>query len=585
MNRYFVILFSLFGLSGCAVSTPDSNPVSVVQISDMQTGAFGTLPALAEFNGELTVLYATKEDRVALKIGNQPKQEIDATARVKKGGSFFKLWPYEKGLHAAWWSHQDGKNIYLTSTTDGGKTFAPVSMVNAENGVLPPFTLTYGANGALGMTYYDERVPGYQVFFNRSADNGITWQKSDVRLDTPPAEGRSSTAHEPQTVEAGSSWVSAWTDSVKVAGQSSYRIMSRRTDDAGATWTLPAVLFASDHHISSLIVRTEGRSIVIAADELNKGIFALVSQDSGLNWSKAGVVADTSGLSNSGIAMAYRNGRAHLVWMAQRAEEKVRIMSANLDVGRSAWTGGATRLNPKSHENTTALSPVIQATEQGALVSAWVDYRDIRPNIYLATSYNQGASWSAPQPLLKPGAVSAGWPQLVQVKDKTYIAFEQYPTERVADGSFNVHELPLGQGAAAMAKLSTFPMISEADRAAKLTQRVNTLWAHRVAANYDSAYDIFDFAYKAATPKKLYVENSGVITYLGFNVDEVNISGNEANVKMRVKYEVKPTILPMTGKPITVTPIEVEVPNRWVWVENDWYLVYTPSFDPPMLKY
>jgi hypothetical protein len=585
MNRYLVILLMMFGLGGCAVGTPGSNTAPLVQIPDMQTGAFSTRPALTEFNGELAVLYSTKDDRVALQIGNQPMQLIDATARVKKGGGFFQLWPQGNSLYAAWWSHQEGKNVYITSSMDGGKSFAPVSMVNDLHDVLPPFTLTRSPQGILGMTYQDERSPRYQAYFNRSTDNGLSWPRPDVRLDAPPAEGRSSDVHEPQTVEAGSSWVSAWTDNVQSAGKTSYRIVSRRTDDAGVTWDQPAVLFSSDHHISALIVKSVGNGLVLAADVLNQGVISLVSQDEGRTWQGTGVLSGTSGLSNSGIAMVISNGRAHLVWMEQRKEEKIRIVTATLDVLKHEWVGGVKRLDPKSHENTKSLSPVISVTEQGALVSAWVDYRDIRPNIYLATSYDQGTSWSAPQPLLNPGAVSAGWPQLVQIKDRTAIAYELYPTERVAEGSFHARVLPVDQGVAAMANMSTFPKISEVERTARLTQRVNALWAYRIAGNYDAAYDMFDFAYRAATPKKIYTANAGVITYLTYNVDEISITGNEANVKSKIKYEVKPTILPTTGKPISVPPVEVESPNRWVWVGDEWYLVYTPTFDPPMLNY
>ncbi|QTN26109.1 exo-alpha-sialidase [Rhodoferax sp. AJA081-3] len=585
MSRLLTILVSLIGLTGCAISAIDSTNESLVQISDMQTGPFATRPSLADVGGELAVLYASKDDRVVLQIGSQAKQAIDTTARVRAGGSFFKLWPQQNHIYASWWSHKRWENIYITSSGDGGKSFAPVSMVNTDNGVLPPFTLTLGPPGTLGMTYSDERIPGFQVFFNRSIDHGLTWQKSDQRLDSPPAEGRASIAHDPQTVESGSTWVSTWSESIHVSGKPLYRIVSRRTNDAGVTWTAPAVLFSSDHQISTLIVRSEGRNLIIAADDLNRGIFALASQDSGVTWSEAVRLEDTAGLSNSGIAMEYRDGRAHLVWMAQRAEAKIQIMAATFDVSKNAWLGGRKRLNPATYENTKALSPVVHVTKGGAVVSAWVDYRDIRPNIYIATSYDQGNRGPPPQPLLQPGLISVGWPALVRVKDKTYIAFEKYPTERVADGSFHVRELPVDAGANAMAKISSFPVVGEKERAAKLTERIKALWDYRVAGNYDRAYDIFDFAYKTATPKKLYIENAGVITYLAHHTDEVTITGNEANVKMKVKYEVKSAILPTTGKPITVAPVEVEVPNQWVWIGDDWYLVYTPSFDQPMLKY
>jgi hypothetical protein len=114
---------------------------------------------------------------------------------------------------------------------------------------------------------------------------------------------------------------------------------------------------------------------------------------------------------------------------------------------------------------------------------------------------------------------------------------------------------------------------------------VDALWRARIAGEYDKAYDIFDFSYKAVTPKNHYLNNIGVITYLEYSQGATAINGNEATVDMKFKYEVKSTMVPQTGKPIVVEPTETEAPNKWVWVGSDWYLVYSPSFDPPMLKY
>ena len=113
---------------------------------------------------------------------------------------------------------------------------------------------------------------------------------------------------------------------------------------------------------------------------------------------------------------------------------------------------------------------------------------------------------------------------------------------------------------------------------------MKTLWENRVAGNYQPAYDMFDFAYKAATPKKNYLDNVGIILYQGFSVDDIAITGNEASVKMKIKYEIKSTMMP-NGKMIKVEPVEVDAANTWVWVGNDWYLVYSPSFGQPNLKY
>jgi hypothetical protein len=48
---------------------------------------------------------------------------------------------------------------------------------------------------------------------------------------------------------------------------------------------------------------------------------------------------------------------------------------------------------------------------------------------------------------------------------------------------------------------------------------------------------------------------------------------------------MKPVMIPGTPKPVSVPPVEVDTPNTWVWVGDDWYLMFQPSYDPPVLKY
>jgi len=584
MKRFLFVLISLLLAGGCASIRTEPATEFLVQLDDIATGPLQTRPAIVEMDGKPALLYSTKDDRVAFQLGDK-RQLLDETARVKLGGSYFQLQRHGQNLDALWWSHEDGKNIYFTTSADGGERFAPVSMVNDEHGVLPPYSLMRGPQDIVGITYLDERQPNYQAYFNRSTDNGRTWPRPDQRLDTPPAAGQNSYVQEPQSVQAGKAWISAWTDVVR-AEQTSYRIVSRRSEDAGLNWTPPQVLYSSGQQISSLVVSAQGGSMVIAADEHERGIFALTSQDEGRNWQAAGLLAGSDNVVNSGVDMALAGGRAHLVWMQERKDEKTRIMRASLDIAQAKWLGAAQRLDVKAHENTKSLSPVVLASGQGPLFAAWVDYRDIRPNIYLSASYDQGQAWSAPQALLKPGALSAGWPQLLAWGDQAAIAYETYPTDVVKDGKFVLRLLPVGKdGAQGLSGLPGVTQISEAERKARLEQRVKSLWESRVADNYEPTYEMFDFAFKASTPKKLYLDNVGVITYLSFSVEDVSITGNEANVKMKLKYEVKPTFLPSTGKKVSLAPVDVEVTNPWVWVENDWYMVFAPSYEPPQLKY
>ena len=575
---------SLLFMTGCAFVHTDLTAKVLLQLNDVATGSYGTRPVVVEMDDQPVVMHANKEGRVALQIGEK-KQLLDATARVKEGASYFQLQRNGKELDALWWSHKDGKNVYFTSSVDGGRQFTPVSMVNDDHGVLPPFTMTRGSSGIIGLTYHDERQPNYQAYFNRSTDYGRTWGSPDQRLDTPPLAGRSSAVFEPQSVESGSVWVAAWTDNVQITGKQTYRIVSRRSSDAGISWAPTEVLYSSDHHISSLTVRTHGDRVVIAADELARGVFALVSNDQGLNWHNTGPLPGSDSASNSGIVLTVAGGRAHMIWMQERTGEKLKIMRGAIDLTERKWRGVAHRLNLKPNENTSASYPAQLATAQGSLITAWVDYRDIRPNIYLSISSDNGETWSKPQALLKPGEISAGSPQLIRWKDQAAIAYEEYPTDRPLDGQFVIRLLPAGNSITGMDGMASQMNISEADRKTKLEQRVKKLWEARIAADHDTSYEMFDFAYKASTPKRSYTDYMGVITYLSYDIDEISIAGNEAAVKMKIKYEVKPTMIPTAPKPISIPPTESESPSTWVWVGNDWYLVYAPAYESAVLKY
>jgi hypothetical protein len=473
----------------------------------------------------------------------------------------------------------------MTSSNNGGADFSPVTAVNDDHGILPPMSLLQGSNGSLGVSYLDERYPGYQIYFNRSLDNGLTWERPDQRLDAASATGSSTSVYEPQTVISGDAWVSIWADVVRGQGHTKYRVLSRRSVDGGKSWQAEQVLYTTSHQPTSLVARAAGSNLVVAADEVSRGVFALVSKDRGLNWSDPVFVDGTTDDINSGLALALTNNKANVVWMRDRKSEKTRIMRAHLDIAQSQWTGQAQRLDIKAHENTQSISPVLITTRDGVVLSAWVDYRDIRPNIYISLSRDGGVVWSVPQAVLKTGEVAAGWPQLISWGDGAAIGYERYPTDRHAEGVFELRRIDVNNNSLAISNLPESSIVSEGAKRIKLEQRVRTLWAHRVAGEYDQAYEMFDFAYRATTPKKFYLENIGVITYLDYLVDSIAVTGNEADVKMKLKYEVKPMILPMTGKPISVPPVDTELASKWVWVGDDWYLVYAPSFDPPVLKY
>jgi len=572
-------------LAGCAqMGTEPSSSLLLTELDDVTTGSLQTRPAVVIRNDQLSILHANKAGRVVLQQGTERKL-MDETARVKEGGSYFQLKHLPQDtLQALWWSHSNGKNGYFTTSSDGGRSFSAVAMVNSEHQILQPITLAQGKANEVGVAYHDERAPNYQVYFNRSTDGGRTWAAQDQRLDTPPLNGRSSFVSEPQMVQTDDAWVVAWVDTV-AAPDGAFRVLTRRSTDAGLSWSAPRTIFSAPRHISALTVRAQGAHVVVVADALEDGMVALVSSDQGAQWSAPVALAGTEKSSNSGVEAVIQANRMHIVWMQDIKDAKTRILTATLDLATGQWIGAAQRLDTKAVENTRSQTPVITTTREGVAIAAWVDFRDIRSNIYLSASYDKGATWSQPQPLRQPGMLAVGWPQLLTTRDGVAIAYEAYPSDRVLEGRFVVQAVPLGDQVKALTALARPEGLTEAQRRARLEQRVKTLWDTRIQGDYAAAYDYFDFAYKAVTPKKHYVDNSGVITYHNATIDTVAIKGNEAAVNMKVRYEMKPVMIPGTPKPVSVPPVDVETPSTWVWVGDDWYLMFQPSYDPPLLKY
>ncbi len=573
-------------LSGCVpLGVVQGNTKALVQIDDVSTGALQTLPSVVVRNDTLDILYANRDGRVWLQSGTE-KQALDTTARVKHGASYFQLIPTPTGgLQALWWSHQDGKNIYYTAQERAGQPFGRVSMVNDRNEVLPPFSVANGGDGkVVGVAYQDERLPRFQSFFNRSTDYGHSWPRPDYRLDVPTDETKSSFVQETHLVRTDQSWATLWVDTI-ASKEGAFRIVARTSADEGATWSLPKTVFSGQKHISALKVLASGQFIVAFADELKRGVFAVVSHDHGKTWKTLDYVAGSEEASNSGIEIALNESTAHAVWMQDREGQKTRVIAATLDLQTANWTGAATRIDTKLVENTRSEVPTIVRTTNGVVVAAWVDFRDIRPNIYMSASYDRGLSWTPPQPVGEPGRISMGWPKLIPWGHDVALAHEEYPADKVREGRFLVKAVSIGKEPKSFTTAVATKDYTEKQRKEKLEARIKALWAARIKGDHATAYDFFDFAYQASTPKKAYVDNSGVITYLTAAIDKMTINGNEAEVMSKIRYEVKPFILPTTGKPISVAPVDNDSPSTWVWVGDDWYLVYSPAFDVPILRY
>jgi len=287
---------------------------------------------------------------------------------------------------------------------------------------------------------------------------------------------------------------------------------------------------------------------------------------------------------NSGIALATDGKYVYAVWNSQQQGRKTQIGTGRLLLSTGQWTGPATRLDAKQFNNTDSGLPTISAFDQGPVVAAWVDYRDIRPNIYVSLTSDQGRTWSKPEPIGAPGLKNLGLPRLVNTGSSLALSMETFPSDRPLAGSFSLIDLGVTQNSKALPVYTKPKIYSEEQKKKLLTERVNELWKLRMAGDYDKTYDFFDFQFRAFMPKKDFVEKSGNINYYNYEIVKTTIVGNVADVEQKVTYDSKPILLP-NGKKVEVKKSTQEVKGTWVWVGDNWYLVYAPSFGRPYLYY
>lgn len=581
--RLAAIGLLLVGLSACSASNPFATSTPALQIDSIYQGDLSSRPALAEIDGKLASLYATPENRVAFKLGDKTTL-LDASLKAK-GGRFFQLHQQGDTIYALWWSHENGKALYCAVSTDAGKTFAPAQVVNSDHGVLPPFSVLTKPDGVTGVVYMDERTPRYEVYFNRSTDGGKTWDKQDQRLDTAPQPPEQSSAMFPRMVQSGSNWVVVWTDTTKVDGQPKGRILVRTSSDGGKQWTPEKVILQSSSMLYSMHVQPVGNDVVVMLQDTLKGVIALKSADHGQTWVDLGAAPGTQATNNSGIRISGSSNTAYAVWMAQKdVKSKGKVYASEIDLATGKWAAPQ-RIDtgkPDGDGATLSLEANVAVTGSGVAVVTWTDFRNIRPNIYLSASFDQGKTWTAPQDVELPGQYSSIFSSLIPREKSVLLSYERFPADDHKVRQALVIDVKLDKDHGFSGLPEPKP-ISAADKEQRLKERVSAFWKARTEGDFAKTYDYFDPAFKMANSPAAFVKTQGNFAYHTAKTEKIAIEGNVAQVTEKVNYEVKPTQI--AGQEVKVPPTTVDIKTTWVWIYDNWYQVYTSPFGQPYLQY
>jgi hypothetical protein len=305
--------------------------------------------------------------------------------------------------YVVWREKIGGKKLWFRASCDGGKTLGNPILLDDQNAPLTSIVVRSNAKGDIFILYLGEAIVGdskYNLYFTASHDFGKTFLKpQNLTL------GYENSIY--PVLFADGDGVYMFSDS----GKKEKRFMIfRRSTDGGRTWSKPfeimketagAVVyiepFRSGKRLHVLWLTAVGDEHVVAA---------AFSDDDGQTW-KSRYLEDTKGMDIGEMSVANDpEGHLYLVFCEKSdilPKEKMKVFVMRSEDNGKTWEKPLT-LRHYPFENTRAVNPHIIAAEKGVVVAVWVDYRNIRSNLYMQFSKDYGKTWQEKDiPLEEPG--------------------------------------------------------------------------------------------------------------------------------------------------------------------------------------
>ena len=333
-------------------------------------------------------------------------------------------------VYAVWRDEiaQQGRVVNFRAASDGGKTISdPVVL---DPGRTKAFTrLKTGANSKgeiLALWYGDTRVKDtmYHFYSTQSGDGGETFSEPQ-NVTT----GYHDAIYPSLLVTEGNSYVFA------AAKRDGDRYMvSRKTEDGGKTWSEPVEIMQTGEANTFIEPFKVGKRLhVMWLDEIDgyAVIRTAYSDDEGETW-KVHTFEETKGLFIFTMHKAHDSkGDIYLVLGASHSlKEKNKVYLIRSEDNGASWKERVT-LRHYPFDNTHAETPTVYAAEDGEVVVVWMDYRNIRSNMYLQYSLDHGKTWLEQDiPLEEPGrfntAVYAYADRMIKQDDTYYLLARRY---------------------------------------------------------------------------------------------------------------------------------------------------------------
>lgn len=102
-----------------------------------------------------------------------------------------------------------------------------------------------------------------------------------------------------------------------------------------------------------------------------------------------------------------------------------------------------------------------------------------------------------------------------------------------------------------------------------LSQRINDFWTAFMKEDYEKIYYLYDPFFQAGTNKYAFMGTLGMVKYHKFEIKDIKVEGNVAEVKLSLVYSMSKVKLKLTEFTVSETPAEIE--ETWLYIYDNWH--------------
>ncbi|MGB2957002.1 MAG: sialidase family protein [Anaerolineales bacterium] len=328
-----------------------------------------------------------------------------------------KITCYGSNVYAAWMDFRNGNmDIYFNSSTDNGVTWQSSDIrldtgdtAGANSSEYPQLTCS---DNNVYVVWFDYRNGAGDIYFNYSNDNGINWKSSDIRLDTGDTAG-ANYSYYPQIICTGNNVYVVWYDGRNFG----YDIYFNYSIDGGVNWQLSDIRLdtgdtaGANSSREPQITCLENKVFVVWSDKRNgdDDIYFNYSTDNGVTWQPSDIRLDTGDSAGANDSfcpqIACFGNNVYAVWLDYRDYGADIYFNCSNDNGIT-WQSSDIRLDAGDAPGSgNSYYPQITCSGNNVYV-VWHDNRNGFPDIYFNYSTDNGQDWQSSAIRLDTGDIA-----------------------------------------------------------------------------------------------------------------------------------------------------------------------------------